>query len=78
MTGHRGADAARALGGFALGALMVVFIPPLAFAIALVLGGLVLWARLRHQDVQPITAVAAGFVVAVVIYVGLAVAYALG
>ena len=78
MTRRRQADAARGLGGFALGALMVVVIPPLAFAIALVLGGVVLWARLRHQDVQPITAVAVGFLVAVVIYVGLAVVYAIG
>ena len=78
MTARRIAAAARALGGLALGAVMVVFIPPLAFAIALVLGGVVLWARLRHQDVQPITAVAAGFLVAVVIYLGLAVAYATG
>jgi hypothetical protein len=78
VTGRWSTDAARALGGFALGALMVVFIPPLAFAIALVLGGLVLWARLRRQDMQPLTALAAGYLVAVVIYVGLAVAFALG
>lgn len=78
MTGLSGAAAARALGGFALGALMVVFLPPLAFAIALVLGGLVLWARLRRQDVQPLTALAAGYLLAVVIYVGLAIAFALG
>ena len=78
MAGPRGAEAARALGGFALGAVMVVFIPPLAFAIALVLGGLVGWARLRRQDAEPLTAPASGFVVAVVVYVGLAVAFALG
>ena len=43
------AGAARAVGGFVLGALMVVFLPPLAFAMALVLGGVVLWARLRQR-----------------------------
>jgi hypothetical protein len=64
--------------GFALGAVMAVFLPPLAFAIALVLGGVVLWTRLRHHDVQPLTALAAGFLVAVLAYVALAVAYALG
>jgi hypothetical protein len=78
MAGLRGADTARALGGFALGAVMVVFLPPLAFAIALVLGGLMLWARLRHEDVQPLTALASGYVVAVVVYLGLAVVAALG
>jgi hypothetical protein len=78
VAGLKGAAVVRLLGGFVLGALMVVFLPPLAFAIALVLGGLMLWARLRHQDVQPLTALAAGYLVAVVIYVGLAVAFALG
>jgi hypothetical protein len=75
--GLRGADPARALGGFALGAVMVVFLAPLAFAIALVLGGLIVWARLRRQDVEPLTALATGFLVAVVAYAAVAVAFAL-
>jgi hypothetical protein len=36
------------------------------------------WGRLRHEDLQPLTALATGFLVAVVGYVGLAVAFALG
>jgi hypothetical protein len=59
--------------GFVLGGVMSVFMPPLAFAIALVLGGLMAWARLRHLDEQPMTALAAGFVIAVATYVGLAI-----
>jgi hypothetical protein len=62
----------KGVAGFVLGALLSIFMPPLAFALALVLGGILLWARWRHQDVQPVTALAAGFLVAVTAYVGLA------
>jgi hypothetical protein len=62
----------KGVAGFVLGALLSIFMPPLAFALALVLGGILLWARWRHQDVQPVAALAAGFLVAVSAYVGLA------
>jgi hypothetical protein len=68
----------RGILGFVLGGVMSVFIPPLAFAIALVLGGVMAWARLRHHDEQPMTAPAAGFVIAVATYVVLAILAALG
>ena len=57
---------------------MAIFLPPLAFAMALVIGGVVLWARLRHLEAQPLTGLALGFLVAVLAYVGLAVAAAVG
>ena len=70
-------SAARAVAGFVLGGLLAVFVPPLALAIALVLGGVLLWARLRHEDVQPLTALATGFLAAVLAYLALAVVAAL-
>jgi hypothetical protein len=69
---------AKCLAGFVLGGLMAVFLPPLAFAIAIVLGGVMLWARLRGEDVQPLTWFATGFLGAVGAYVLLVLAYALG
>ena len=40
---------------------------------ALVLAGVLLWARLRHEDVETLAALAPGFLVAVLAYVVLAV-----
>jgi hypothetical protein len=75
----RAGDVALAAGGFALGGVMVVFLPPLAMAIALVLGGIVAWSKWRGNDEQqPLTWLAVGFLVAVGAYVALAFAYALG
>jgi hypothetical protein len=59
--------------GFLLGGVTAVFMPPLAMAIALVLGGVLLWARFRHEDVRILAAPGAGFLLAVGIYVALAV-----
>ena len=70
-------SAARAVAGFVLGGLLAVFVPPLALAIALVLGAVLIWARLRHEDVQPLTALATGFLAAVLAYLALAVVAAL-
>jgi hypothetical protein len=67
------AELARAFGGFVLGALLSVFLPPLAFAMALVLAGVIVWARLRHEDVSPVTALAVGFLLAVAAYLVLLV-----
>ena len=69
--GGRLGIAAQAGGGFVLGALMAVFLLPLAFAIALVLGGVLAWTRLRGEDEQQqvMTPVTGGFVAAVAAYV---------
>jgi hypothetical protein len=40
---------------------------------AVVLAGVLVWARLRHEDVEALSALAPGFLVAVVAYVVLAV-----
>jgi hypothetical protein len=69
--------ALRVAGGFALGAVMAVFLPPLAVAMALVLGGVLAWSRLREEP-QPFTPLASGFVVAVGLYVALGVAINIG
>jgi len=63
----------KGVAGFALGAVLSIFMRPLAFAMALLLGGVLLWARWRHQDVEPVPALAAGFLVAVTAYVALVV-----
>lgn len=65
------------VGGFVLGALLTILTPPIGLAIALVLGGVLLWARLRHQDVAALTPAAVGYLVAVAAYVLLAVLAAL-
>ena len=65
---------ARAVTGFVLGAVLVVLLPAIAIAMALVLAGVLVWARLRHEDVEALTALAPGFLVAVLAYVVLAVA----
>jgi hypothetical protein len=67
----------KGLAGFVLGGLMSVFVPPLAFAMALVLGGVLLWSRLREQDVKALSWLAIGYLVAVAAYVLLALAAAL-
>ncbi len=70
---------ARAVAGFLLGAVMAVFLPPLAIAMALVLGGVLAWTRLRGpDDAQPLTPLAVGYVVAVAVYVVLAVVAQVG
>ena len=63
----------RAVVGFVLGAVLVVLMPALGLAMALVLAGVLVWARLRHEDVQALTGLATGFLVAVLAYVVLAV-----
>ena len=69
---------AKGLAGFVLGGVMSVFVPPLAFAMALVLGGVLLWSRLRGEDVKALSLLAAGYLVAVAAYVVLALASAVG
>ena len=63
----------RAVVGFVLGALLVFFLPALGLAMALVLAGVLLWARLRQEDVQALAGLASGFLVAVLACVVLAV-----
>ena len=58
--------------GAALGAVLVFFMPALGLAMALVLAGVLVWARLRQEDVQALTGLATGFLVAVLAYVVLA------
>ncbi len=74
----RGATVALALLGFALAAVMLVLVPPLALAFGLVLVGVLIWTRATHQDAGVLTPPAAGFLAAVVVYVGLALFYAVG
>ena len=52
-----------------LGAVLVVVLPTVGLAMGLVLAGVLVWARLRQEDVQALTALATGFLVAVVAYV---------
>jgi len=65
--------AAKAVAGFVLGALLAVVMPPLTVAMALVLGGILVWARVRGEDIGPMTPVAGGFLGAVAAYVVVAV-----
>ena len=69
--------AAKAVGGFVLGALMAYLLPLLALAIALVLGGVLLWLRFRGEPAEGIGAPAVGYLVAVAAYVVLAVVVAI-
>ena len=62
-----------AVAGFVLGAVLVLVMPALGIAMAVVLAGVLVWARLRHEDVEALSALASGFLVAVVAYVVLAV-----
>ncbi len=66
-------NVARAVAGFVLGGVLVVLMPALGIAMALVLAGVLVWARLRHEDVETLAALAPGFLVAVLAYVVLAV-----
>ena len=66
-------NVARAVVGFVLGAVLVVLMPALGLAMGLVLVGVLVWARLRHEDVQALAGLATGFLVAVLAYVVLAV-----
>jgi hypothetical protein len=68
---------AQGVGGFVLGALLMILVPPIGLAIALVLGGILAWGRLRHQDVTALTPAAAGYLVAAAAYVVLAAVAAL-
>jgi len=52
---------ARAVAGFVLGGVLVVLMPALGIAMALVLAGVLVWARLRHEDVETLKALAPGF-----------------
>jgi tetrahydromethanopterin S-methyltransferase subunit F len=63
----------RAVVGFVLGAVLVVLMPALGLAMALVLAGVLVWARLRQEDVQALKGLASGFLFAVLAYVVLAV-----
>jgi hypothetical protein len=69
---------AKGLAGFVLGGLMAVFVPPLAFAMALVLGGVMLWQRLRGEPVHSLGWFTVGYLASVAGYVALAVASSLG
>ena len=64
---------ARVVVGFVLGAVLVVVLPTVGLAMGLVLAGVLVWARLRQEDVQALTGLATGFLVAVVAYVVLTV-----
>ena len=66
-------SAAQGVGGFVLGALMTFALGSLGLAIALVLAGILLWARVRHQDVSALKPSAVGYVVAAAAYVVLVV-----
>jgi len=63
----------RVLVGFVLGAVLVVLIPTLGLAMGLVLVGVLVWTHLRQEDVQALTGLAGGFLVAVLAYVVLVV-----
>ena len=63
----------RVVVGFVLGAVLVVLMPALGLAMGLVLAGVLVWARLRKEDAGALTGLAAGFLVAALAYVVLAV-----
>jgi hypothetical protein len=64
---------AQGVGGFVLGAVMTIALGPLGLAIALLLAGILVWARVRHQDVSALTPGAVGYLVAAAAYVALVV-----
>ncbi len=68
--------AAKVVAGFVLGAVLAIVMPPLAVAMGLVLGGVLVWARVRGEDVRQLTPAAGGFLTAVAAYVLLAVVVA--
>jgi hypothetical protein len=65
--------AAQGVGGFVIGAVMTIALGSLGLAIALVLAGILVWARVRHQDVSALKPGAVGYVVAAAAYVVLVV-----
>ena len=65
--------AAQVVGGFVLGAIVAILMPPIALALALVLVGVLLWQRFRDEKVEGLGAPASGFLAAVTTYVLLAV-----
>jgi hypothetical protein len=69
---------AQAVGGFVLGAVVAVLMPPIAFALALVLVGVLLWQRFRDETVEGLGAPASGFLAAVTAYVLLVVVSSIG
>lgn len=69
---------AQAVGGFVLGAVVAVLMPPIAFALALVLVGVLLWQRFRDETVEGLGAPASGFLAAVTAYVLLVVFSSIG
>ena len=70
--------AAQGVGGFVLGSVMTFALGSLGLAIALVLAGILLWARVRHQDASALMPGAVGYVVAAAAYVVLVVVANLG
>jgi hypothetical protein len=70
--------AAQGVGGFVLGAVMTIALGSLGLAIALVLAGILVWARVRHQDVSALKPGAVGYLVAAAAYVVLVVVANLG
>jgi hypothetical protein len=70
--------AAQGVGGFVIGAVMTIALGSLGLAIALVLAGILVWARVRHQDVSALKPGAVGYVVAAAAYVVLVVVANLG
>jgi hypothetical protein len=70
--------AAQGVGGFVIGAVMTIALGSLGLAIALVLAGILVWARVRHQDVSALKPGAVGYLVAAAAYVVLVVVANLG
>jgi uncharacterized oligopeptide transporter (OPT) family protein len=54
--------------GALLGALIGVYLPTIAFTMAIVLGGLLAWASMRKDPDEAMTPVAAGYLVGVLGY----------
>jgi len=66
------ARAIQAVGGALIGLLVAVFLPPIAFAIAIVAGVLMSWATVREHKVESISPVVAGYLLGVLGYAVLA------
>jgi hypothetical protein len=73
-----GLIAAQAVGGFVLGAVVAILMPPIALALGLVLVAVLLWQRFRNETIEGLGAPASGFLAAVTAYVVLAVVTSLG
>ncbi len=61
-----------AVGGALLGLVVAVFLPPIAFAIAIVAGLLMAIASVRNQPVDTVSPVVAGYLLGVLGYAVLA------